>query len=149
MKPTSTLFHRQQHSSFEATVTMDYKPASATDLVGLVCYQSESFNYLFGVTRKDKDYYILLERTERKGRERDGQNVSTIIASEKIDMSKPVRLQIKAQGDDYQFNYAIGSCDFKNLGGAVSGDILSTNIAGGFTGSLIGLYATSANDIKL
>ncbi len=27
------------------------------------------------------------------------------------------------------------------------GDILSTNVAGGFTGCLIGLYATSANDI--
>mgnify|MGYP001664434354 CR=1 FL=1 len=34
---------------------------------------------------------------------------------------------------------------FKNLGGIVSGDILSTNVAGGFTGNMIGLYATSAN----
>lgn len=39
--------------------------------------------------------------------------------------------------------------EFKNLGGTVSGDILSTDVAGGFTGSLIGLYATSANDIQL
>ncbi len=140
-KPTSTLFHRQQHISFEATVTMDYKPASASDLAGLVCFQSESFNYVFGVTRKNRDYYILLERTER--------NVSTIIASEKIDLSKPIKLQVRAQGDDYQFNYAVGNDDFKNLGGTVSGDILSTNVAGGFTGSLIGLYATSANDIRL
>ena len=30
-----------------------------------------------------------------------------------------------------------------NLGGTVSGDILSTNEAGGFTGAMIGLYATS------
>ena len=32
---------------------------------------------------------------------------------------------------------------FLNLGGTVSGDILSTNEAGGFTGAMIGLYATS------
>ena len=28
----------------------------------------------------------------------------------------------------------------------VSGDILSTNVAGGFTGAMIGLYTTAAND---
>ncbi len=149
VKPTSTLFCRQQHNTFEVTVSMNYTPTSASDLAGIVCYQSESFNYVFGVTKKDKEYYIVLERTERKGRGRASQNESTIIASEKIDVSKPVKLQVKAQGDDYQFNYAIDSGELKNLGGIVSGDILSTNVAGGFTGCLIGLYTTSANDIKL
>ena len=148
-KPTSTLFYRQQHNSFEATATMDYQPASPSELAGIVCYQSESFNYVFGVTKKDNDDYIVLVRTERKGWKTEAQSLSTVIASEKIDAGKPVKLQVKAQGDNYQFNYASGNDDFKNLGGTVSGDILSTNVAGGFTGSLIGLYATSANDIKL
>ena len=148
MKPTSTLFYRQQHISFEATVVMDYKPALASELAGMVCYQSESFHYVFGLTRKGKDDYIVLVRTERGGQGSESPNIeSTRIASEKIDTSQPVKLQVKAQGDDYQFHYAVGNGDFKNLGGTVSGDILSTNVAGGFTGSLIGLYATSANDI--
>ena len=145
-KPTSTLFYRQQHNSFEATATMDYQPASDSELAGIVCYQSESFNYVFGVTKKDNDDCIVLVRTERKGRRPDAQTVSTVIASEKIDTGNPVKLQVQAQGDDYRFNYAVGDGDFKNLGGTVSGDILSTNVAGGFTGSLIGLYATSANE---
>jgi len=145
-KPTSTLFYRQQHNSFEATATMDYKPASVSELAGIVCYQSESFNYVFGVTKKDNDDCIVLVRTERKGRRMDAQNISTVIASEKIDTGNPVKLQVQAHGDDYCFNYAIGSDDYKNLGGTVSGDILSTNVAGGFTGCLIGLYATSANE---
>ena len=149
MKPTSTLFYRQQHNAFESTVTLNYKPKSDKDLAGIVCYQRESFNYVFGITKKDKDYYILLERTERKGKEADSPVVSTVIAYEKIDTGKPVRLQVVADGDDYRFNYAVEGSDFKNLGGTVSGDILSTDIAGGFTGSMIGLYATSANDVKL
>jgi len=33
------------------------------------------------------------------------------------------------------------------LGEPVSGAILSTDVAGGFTGCLIGLHATTANDI--
>ncbi|MHA6247127.1 glycoside hydrolase family 43 protein [Pontibacter sp. CAU 1760] len=138
VKPTSTLFHRQQHSSFSYTTTLDYRPASEKDLAGIVALQSEKFNYVFGVTKKGKDDYIVLQRTEK------GQ--SEIIASSKIDVRKPIRLQVKADGDNYQFSYATNGTDFVNLGGTVSGDILSTNVAGGFTGTLLGLYATSAND---
>ncbi|GHA81232.1 glycoside hydrolase family 43 protein [Pontibacter akesuensis] len=138
IKPTSTLFHRQQHNSFSYTTTLDYRPASEKDLAGIVALQSESFNYVFGVTKKDKDYYVVLQRTEK------GQ--SKVIASRKIDARKPIRLQVKADEDDYQFSYSTNGTDFVNLGGTVSGDILSTNVAGGFTGTLLGLYATSAND---
>ena len=147
IKPVSALFHRQQHKSFEANVTMLFKPKSAKDLAGLVCYQSEAYHYVFGVTKKDKDDYIVLERTERKVKGQPESVFSTVIASEKIDAGKPVVLQVVAHGDNYRFNYSVDGKNFTNLGGIVSGDILSTDVAGGFTGALIGLYATSANDI--
>ena len=60
-------------------------------------------------------------------------------------MQQPLYLQIQAEGDKYTFNYSTDGHSFKNLEGIVSGDILSTNVAGGFTGNMIGLYATSAN----
>ena len=138
--PVSALFQRQQHQHFTATTTMKFTPKSENELAGLTCYQSERFNYVFGITKKDKDFYILLEKTEK------GQ--SKIIASAKIDVKMPVQLQVTAKGDEYKFNYSVDGVNFTNLGGTVSGDILSTNVAGGFTGSLIGLYATSANDAQ-
>ncbi len=137
-KPTSTLFHRQQHRNFSATVQLEYLPKSENELAGLVCYQRETFNYVFGVTKKDNEYYLLLERTER--------GKSTILASEKIDLKSSIKLQVVAKGDSYQFNYSTNNSEFKNIGGVVSGDILSTDVAGGFTGNFIGLHATSAND---
>jgi len=140
VKPISALFQRQQHNSFSASVTMSYKPTSSKDLAGIVCLQKESFNYVFGVTKKDNDYYLLLQRTEN--------NKSTIIDKVKIDVSQPIQLKVAAEGDDYTFSYASKNGKFTALGGKVSGDILSTNIAGGFTGALIGLYATAANDIN-
>jgi xylan 1,4-beta-xylosidase len=136
--PISALFKRQMHKTFTADVTLEYTPASEKDLAGLVCYQSERFNYVFGITRKGNDHYILLQRTEK------GESV--ILASERIEAGKPVRLQVIADNDNYQFNYSTDGTTFRNLGGTVSGDILSTNVAGGFTGNLIGLYATSGND---
>lgn len=146
LKPTSTLFYRQQHQTFSFETSLDYRPRSEKDLAGIVCLQNEGSNYVFGVTRVGKDYVVLLERTETEGRGRTRAVKSTTIASTNVEPGKIMRLQVKAEGDDYQFAYAIDGGDFINVGGVVSGDILSTNVAGGFTGTLLGLYATSAND---
>ena len=147
VKPTSTLFYRQQHNVFSFTTTLNYKPKSGTDLAGVVALQNEGSNYVFGITKKDKDYYIVLQKNSWPRRR--GTIISELVASTKIDIKKPITLQIKANGDKYEFNYSSSKeTDFKNLGGTVSGDILSTDVAGGFTGALLGLYATSANDAQ-
>lgn len=146
LKPTSTLFHRQQHNTFSFETSMTYTPNSEKDLAGIVCLQNEGSNYVFGVTRVGKDNVLLLERTETIGRGSEREVKSTVLVSTKVDLTKPIRLQVKANGDEYQFAYAVEGTEFVNLGGVVSGDILSTNVAGGFTGALLGLYATSAND---
>jgi len=138
LKPTSTLFYRQQHINFTATTTLVYQPQTEKDLAGITCVQNERFNYVFGISKKDKDFYLLLERTAR--------GKSTIVASTKIDLKAPVQLRVKAIGDNYEFSYSANGTDFTNVGGTVSGDILSTDVAGGFTGAMIGLYATSANN---
>jgi alpha-N-arabinofuranosidase len=146
VKPTSTLFYRQQHNSFSFAVSVNYKPESEKDLAGIVALQSENSNYVFGITKKGNDYYLLLERNQkiRRSTEMD----SKIIASTKIDLKTAVRLQVKAAGDNYEFSYSTNGTEFVNIGGTVSGDILSTDVAGGFTGCLLGLYATVANDAK-
>lgn len=146
MKPTSTLFYRQQHNSFSFTTTIDYKPKSDKDLAGVVALQNEGSNYVFGITMKDKDYYLVLQKNQKT--RRDAKVTSTIVASTKIDLKKPVQLQIKAKGDEYVFSYSRNDVDFVNVGGIVSGDILSTDVAGGFTGCLLGLYATGNNDAR-
>ena len=138
LKPTSTLFYRQQHINFTGTTTLVYQPQTEKDLAGITCVQNERFNYVFGITKKDKDFYLLLERTAR--------GKSTIVASTKIDLKAPVQIRVKAIGDNYEFSYSANGTDFTNVGGTVSGDILSTDVAGGFTGAMIGLYATSANN---
>ena len=138
VKPTSTLFYRQQHNQFTAAATMEYKPKNEKDFAGITCYQNERYHYVFGITKKGKDHYLMLQRTEK------GQ--ASVLAEVKIETEKPVTLQVTANGDDYRFNYSIDGKGFINLGGTVSGDILSTNVAGGFTGAMIGLYATSVGN---
>lgn len=144
LKPTSTLFYRQQHNTFSFSTTLRYQPSSEKDLAGVVALQNEGSNYVFGLTRFNNDLYLVLQKN--KWPNRKGEILSEIVASKKIDPTESIQLQIKADGDQYQFNYAIIGNSYQNLGGIVSGDILSTDIAGGFTGCLLGLYATSTND---
>ena len=133
--PTSTLYYRQQHKNFTATTSLEYKPHSENDLAGVVCYQSERYYYLFGITKIDNQDQLVLKRTEN--------GISRIIANSPIDTKNPIYLQVSAKGDNYRFNFSSDGNNFNNLGGTVSGDILSTNVAGGFTGTLIGLHATT------
>lgn len=144
-KPTSTLFYRQQHNSFSLTTSMEYKPKSEKDLAGVVALQNEGSNYVLGITKKGKEYYMVLQKN--KWPNRRGEIISEIVASQKIDYNGNLELQIKANSDQYEFAYSTDGANFKTLGGIVSGDILSTDVAGGFTGCLLGLYATTSNDI--
>ena len=82
------------------------------------------------------EYYIQLERTEN--------GITKVLAQQKLSRSGKMKLRVSATGDDYTFSYALDGSSFQHLGGTVSGDILSTDVAGGFTGAMIGLYATSA-----
>ncbi|WP_208295922.1 glycoside hydrolase family 43 protein [Maribacter caenipelagi] len=143
-KPTSTLFHRQQHKNFSFTTTLNYQPKSEKDLAGVTAYQNENSNYVFGVTKKDKDYYVVLEKNYKSNRQAELK--SEILAAQKIDWDNSINLKIVANGDKYEFQFALKGADFKTLGVTVSGDILSTDVAGGFTGCLLGLYATTTND---
>ncbi len=145
LKPTSTLFYRQQHNSFSFTTTLEYKPKSEKDLAGVVAFQNEGSNYVFGLTKKGKDYYMVMQKN--KWPRRQGEIISEVLASKKIDVSGPIDLKITAEGDKYSFSFSTNGTDFENVGGTVSGDILSTDVAGGFTGALLGLYATKSNDI--
>ena len=137
-RPTSTLFYRQQHLHFTATTTLHYAPRTEKDLAGIVCYQSEGFNYVFGITKKGEDNCLVLQRTSK--------GESATLASMTVDETNPIDLQVKAEGDKYTFSYSTNGKDFQAICEPVSGDILSTNVAGGFTGAMIGLYATTSND---
>ncbi|MDR0939026.1 MAG: glycoside hydrolase family 43 protein [Mediterranea sp.] len=139
--PTSTLFWRQQHRDFSFSTTLEYKPKSAVDLAGIACVQGERFHYVFGLTLKEKQTYLVLERTSRRG--------SRVMASVPVNIKKAIDLRVEAHGDEYLFSYSTdGGANYVPMGNdTVSGDILSTDVAGGFTGCMLGLYATTANDI--
>ena len=55
-----------------------------------------------------------------------------------------IKMKIESQGDHYNFYYAMKSGKWVKLKGELDAKYLSTRNAGGFTGCLYAMYATSS-----
>lgn len=145
--PLSALFHRQQHINYTAETTVTSPRGDWKGQTGMCLYQGEKYNYVFAVTKKDKLTVLQIIRTEAKrgsantGDANKNMARSTVLAEEAIQPKQPVSLRIIGRGDNLTFHYAQGG-EFKQVGATYSADILTTDVAGGFTGNLIGLYTT-------
>ncbi|WP_037083104.1 glycoside hydrolase family 43 protein [Pseudoxanthomonas sp. J35] len=137
----SFLARRQQHQHATATTAMRFAPRRDGDIAGLVAFQNEAYWYLLALTREDGALKIVLDR--RDGRQRDEPATGTRLASATLPAQamEELRLRIRARGATCDFQYAIGEGDWRTLAEGVDGTLLSTAVAGGFTGAVFGIYA--------
>ena len=133
----SFLARRQQHIDATASTAMRFEPSADGDEAGLVALQNDQHWFFLGSVRRNGRTAIELRR--RVG------NAETIVASAPVAVGPgaPLRLKIVARGADYDFYYAVHGA-WQTLKLKEDGTILSTKTAGGFVGSMFGLYARSA-----
>ena len=138
MQP-SFIGRRQQHAWASASTAMQFMPTKPGDKAGLVAFQNDDFYYLLGVTLADGAPVIQLEQEagEMTGHE------PNILASAPLELAPEatVYLKIEARGDTYAFYYGYSPDEWIPLLEGADGTILSTNVAGGFVGTTLGLYA--------
>ena len=138
-KPLSALFCRQQHTTFEAETALTFTATSARQLAGLVLFQNEQHNFVFGKTLLGGRPALVLKRTEKEA--------TALIGSCFLPSDAPVRLKVEGDGRYYSFYYAQGTSDaWHAIAIGVDGANLSTARSGGFIGTVIGLYVTKKND---
>ncbi|GAA5522150.1 glycoside hydrolase family 43 protein [Aliifodinibius salicampi] len=127
---------RQKNAYATVSTKMTFDPKVEGNVAGLVAFQGENYYYLLGVTANEEGQYeIYLEKSEGNQKE--------IIASEVIEDNPDNKyyLKIQARGAEYDFSYGIGEDDWQPLYQGADGTILSTTKAGGFVGTVIGMYA--------
>jgi alpha-N-arabinofuranosidase len=134
----SFIARRQQHGTATASTAMRYVPAKAGDRAGLVAFHNESHYYFLGVVHDGTRPVIQLRR--RAAREAVADSV---MASVPITLSPaaPVYLRIRARDGRYDFLYAREPNAWKTLVADADGTVLSTKVAGGFVGTMLGMYA--------
>jgi len=120
---------RQQHQKCEASLTMEYSPSDENSIAGLAVFSNESACFVAGKRlSKGKEFVTLTKNGKeifgepcRKGR---------------------ITFKVETDGASYSFSYKVGKKKWKNMGSGINASFLSTHNAGGFTGTVIGLYAS-------
>lgn len=131
---------RQQHLICEATTEMDFQARAQNEKAGFMILQDEFHFYFIGksVNAAGKPVVQLFKGNP-------GQKSMDLVTEAVLPGNTgKLRLKIAAQNDKYLFSYASKSGEWKQLGATMDGKFLSTKVAGGFLGSVFGMYATSS-----
>ena len=137
LESPSMLLRRQEHINFTATTSVSHKNASDGSEAGLTVFASEPSHYDLYLTRTSKGNEAIVLR----------YRLNEITHIEKTvelsGKSNNVELRVQGSPNVYTFYYSTnGGKSFEKLAD-INTRYLSTETAGGFTGTLIGLYATS------
>ncbi len=123
---------RQQHFNCNITALMDFSPDNKNEEAGLTVFMNEKHHYEIAVIGDALGRKIILRRTIGK--------LSAIVSENIIGQGKVI-LEVSADKNEYHFKYDIGDGMHKVIGDGET-KYLSSEVAGGFTGVYIGLYAT-------
>jgi xylan 1,4-beta-xylosidase len=133
------LCRRQEHISFSTSVSMEFTPMNEGECAGIVLYQNHKYNYRFEYALVNEQKVLRLIKCK------DGIEE---IKSQKLIDSNKIYLKIDAHEQDYDFYFSSDFVNFEILAENIDGSMLSTDVAGGFVGTCIGLYATSNGNIS-
>lgn len=123
---------RQQHFECRVSTFLNFNPAQEGDEAGLTVFMSEKFHYEIAVARRNGRQVVLLRR--RVG-------LLSKIEEEVEYLNQDITLQIAADHKHYTFSFYNSIGEQITLGQGECG-LLSSEVAGGFTGVYFGLYAT-------
>ena len=123
---------RQQHFNFRAATQMDFQPQQDNEEAGLVLRMNNNHHYFIGVSRQHNERLIFIRYVV-------GRIVSTPF--KKIVADGPIKLVVSGTPAHYSFSYSVGGRE-PVTADSVETRYLTSEVAGGFTGVYIGMYAT-------
>lgn len=144
----SFLGRRQQHINFETCTKMEFNPQNQYEAAGIALIQNDNHQFRLEYSIENDQKVIRLIKCVSKS-EVDFrtatfsyENIESKLA-EKVFQSEVVYLKVTARGQDYNFYYGLSEAEMELLAENVDGRILSSDVAGGFVGAYIGLFASS------
>ncbi|HTF86746.1 MAG TPA: glycoside hydrolase family 43 protein [Cellvibrio sp.] len=126
---------RQQHHIAEISTTVSFVPAAEGDAAGLAAVQDDQHLMFIGITQHEGKNQVALYR-------RQGSNDDTLINAAPISNTQDVTLSLAFNGGKMQAFYEVDG-QRQLLAEGVDATNLSTNVAGGFVGTIVGPYCTS------
>lgn len=126
------LGRRQQHTRFSASTQLDI-PTEETS-AGIVALQSETAHYYFGAKTTNGKTQLFIEQANKSA----SKIINTVSPT---DLGKKLTLELEGNAGKISFYYRNKDGDKKTVLENADAKILSTEVAGGFVGTLLGIHA--------
>lgn len=137
VKDFAYIARRQQHHDFDVLVKMKFVPKDTTESAGLMAFTNNSHNIRLEITKGNAG--AALARVFNV----DGQKEHITGAALLHNKNATYYLKIEARGWDFYFLVGTSVEKLMSVGSAQNARILSSEVAKGFTGSYVGMYASS------
>lgn len=114
---------------------MLFNPSDEKQKAGLLLFKDETHQYFLAVGKQGEKRVLSLEKI--------GESTETLASNDIRSDEAAIRLKVVSRGTHYDFYYAFdGDKEWTALCKDIDASFLSTATAGGFTGSVVGPYAT-------
>ena len=140
------------NNEFDAQTTVSFLPTAPEDFAGIILFHNDECNIRFGKTLDAQDQPCLkLTVSSRSQNKRNTDTAAeTTVSLKQSDADKKIYLKVTGnetqttdKGVYYTFSYSFSpKQDWTQVGEPISADLLSTQTAGGFTGTMVGIYTT-------
>ncbi|WP_347332777.1 glycoside hydrolase family 43 protein [Marinimicrobium locisalis] len=131
----SFIGRRQQHHIATVSTTVSFDPSAEGEKAGIAAVQNDQHLIFLGITHLDGEDQVALYR-------REGSAEGELIKSAKLPESEEVTLTLAFTAGEMDAHYEVNGKQH-TLAETVDATNLSTNVAGGFVGTVIGPYCTS------
>jgi alpha-N-arabinofuranosidase len=122
---------RQQHMHYESSTQLQVPAAGIS--AGMVAFQNEQYHYYLGVRQQADQTQVFLEQAAGAAPKQ--------LLSQNLPAAASVKLKISGQAGQISFYYAVDNGEWQALGPVQDGKLLSTQVATGFVGTMLGLYS--------
>ena len=133
----SMIVRRQQHLQFTATTAVDCTPATEQEKAGIIAFQNETHFYYLCKAVVNNQPVIQLCRSVKDSLQME------VLQTQPLQHKGTVHLRIEGKGSQYAFAYSTDGKQWTYLSQKEDGYFLSTQKAGGFVGTTLGVYATA------
>ena len=131
----SFIGYRQQHVNGNVSAELNFTASSENEKAGLIAFQNDRHFYYVCKSIQDGNKVIQLFKS-------NGNNMQEI-AVKKLQENNSITFKIESQGSYYNFLYSLNNKGWVILKDKVDARFLSTKEAGGFVGTIYGMYTTS------
>ncbi len=131
----SLIARRLEYLKSQATLKLDFQTRKKNESAGLIILQNTNYNYQL---LKGKDSVSLVKVYDE---DRKTLRLETVASARYI--KDEVILSMVNDGMRLRFYFGESQDDLKQLGGDQDAAVITSNVAGGFTGAYVGMYVSS------